>query len=359
MASRPLPGASYHTADLAFHSCSDVDLEAVDSYASEKGRVPFQTSQQGNARLRRGPPVMLILLLLCCLSFVASAYVGRASADQFIMPLFCVPERHAPRAAQLSAAFRTSPNKEWVYGTQEKALDILKQKYNSSRVGCHAANVRDYMRQTHSVVESSLEWADVSESAIVLHWQGSDSKLKPVIIANTDEVLDQEVVPINPFDQCEEEPIEHFEELADVESAIGMLTAVEALAQSGYQPSRTLVFSLMLGEAADIRKVSDYLHATYEKHGLEMGFKQPPVVCGNMTLDRMLHTLRILFGRLYVGVTALFSVQKAPHCLQSGLDNGEPRVHRYVFFTEDEVKMRELLATELSVWTHVILETGL
>jgi hypothetical protein len=186
MASRPLPGASYHTADLAFHSCSDVDLEAVDSYASEKGRVPFQTSQQGNARLRRGPPVMLILLLLCCLSFVASAYVGRASADQFIMPLFCVPERHAPRAAQLSAAFRTSPNKEWVYGTQEKALDILKQKYNSSRVGCHAANVRDYMRQTHSVVESSLEWADVSESAIVLHWQGSDSKLKPVIIANTD-----------------------------------------------------------------------------------------------------------------------------------------------------------------------------
>jgi hypothetical protein len=174
MASRPLPGASYHTADLAFHSCSDVDLEAVDSYASEKGRVPFQTSQQGNARLRRGPPVMLILLLLCCLSFVASAYVGRASADQFIMPLFCVPERHAPRAAQLSAAFRTSPNKEWVYGTQEKALDILyvrtlycaqkllsfhwltlrhrKQKYNSSRVGCHAANVRDYMRQTHSVV---------------------------------------------------------------------------------------------------------------------------------------------------------------------------------------------------------------
>jgi hypothetical protein len=176
MASRPLPGATYHTADLAFHSCSDVDLEAVDSSASEKGRVfsPVQTSQQGTARLRRGPPVMLILLLLCCLSFVASAYVGRASDDQFMLSLFCVPERHAPRAAQLSAAFRTSSNKEWVYGTQKKALDIMyvrtlhcaqkllsfhwltlrhrKQKYNSSRVGCHAANVRDYMRQTYSVV---------------------------------------------------------------------------------------------------------------------------------------------------------------------------------------------------------------
>lgn len=230
MASRPLPGATYHTADLAFHSSSDVDLEAVDSYgSSEKGRVhlPVQTSQQ--AQPRRGPPVMLILLLLCCMSFVASAYMGRASGDQFMEPLFCVPERHAPRAAQLSAAFHTSPSKEWVYGTQKKALDILyvrtlhcaqklllfhwltlrhrKQKYNSSRVGCHATNVRDYMRQTYPVVlviswrphsfplfrthtpsyrESSLQWTNVSQSAIVLHWQGSDSKLKPVIITNAD-----------------------------------------------------------------------------------------------------------------------------------------------------------------------------
>lgn len=234
MASRPLPGATYHTADLAFHSCSDVDLEAIDSYgSSEKGHVhlPVQTSQHGTARLRRGPPVMLILLLLCCLSFVASAYMGNASRDLFdVPPLLCVPERQAPRAAQLSAAFRTSPNKEWVFGTQKKALDILyvrtlhcarkwlsfhwltlrhrKQNYNSSRDGCHAANVRDYMRQTYSIVlviswraafisglfhthtpfhrASSLQWTDVSQSAIVLHWQGADSKLRPVIITNTE-----------------------------------------------------------------------------------------------------------------------------------------------------------------------------
>lgn len=127
MASRPLPGASYHTADLAFHSCSDVDLEAVDSYgSSEKGHVHLPVQTQGTARLRRGPPVMLILLLLCCLSFVASAYMGNASRDLFDgPPLLCVPERHAPRAAQLSAAFRTSSNMEWVSGTQKKALDIL------------------------------------------------------------------------------------------------------------------------------------------------------------------------------------------------------------------------------------------
>ena len=86
--------------------------------------------------------------------------------------------------------------------------------------------------------ESSLQWTDVSQSAIVLHWQGADSKLKPTLIATTEglscsyfplcsdvnttpEVLDIEGQ--NSFGQCEEESIEHFEEFADVQSAVGML----------------------------------------------------------------------------------------------------------------------------------------
>ena len=176
MAARPLPGATYHTADLAFHSFPDVDLEAVDPYGpSEKTRMhsPVQTPQ-GMARLRRGPPVMLILLLLCCLTFAASAFVGSALDEPFVMPMLCVPERNTPLAAQIFAASRNESNKEWVYGTQQRALDILyvrtlhcahklpffhwltlrhrKQKFNTSRGGCHAANVRDYMRQTYSVL---------------------------------------------------------------------------------------------------------------------------------------------------------------------------------------------------------------
>lgn len=40
----------------------------------------------------------------------------------------------------------------------------------------------------------------------------------------TPEVLDlEEEGPSNPFDLCGEEPIEHFEELADVQSAVGLL----------------------------------------------------------------------------------------------------------------------------------------
>jgi hypothetical protein len=120
---------------------------------------------------------------------------------------------------------------------------------------------------------------------------------------------------------------------------------VEALVQSGYRPSRTLVLSLMLGEvrhpfhlanhrstyhvsyqAADIPRVSDYLHTAYDKHGLEMGFKPPPLVCGNRHLDRMLYTLRAVFDTLYRGVSTLFSFRATPDCPQRVFDDGEQQV---------------------------------
>lgn len=131
MAPRPLPGASYHTADFTFHSSPDVDPETVDSYGpSEKvlhtlEARTLQTSQRGTRLHRRGAPVMLILLLLCCLAFFASAYAGRASHDHVFAHLPCVPERHVPLADQISAAFRPEPDAEWVYVVQTRALDIL------------------------------------------------------------------------------------------------------------------------------------------------------------------------------------------------------------------------------------------
>jgi hypothetical protein len=114
---------------------------------------------------------------------------------------------------------------------------------------------------------------------------------------------------------------------------------VEALVQNGYQPSRTLVLSLMLGEVrhrfhppqlrrsiyhvshyqtADTRKVSDYLHATYDKHGLEMGINPPP-------LPDCRGKMRAFFDSVYRGVTALFAIPATPACLRDDgeVDDGE------------------------------------
>ena len=122
MATRPLPGASYHTADFTFHSSPDVDPEAVDPYGpSEKEpHNTLQTSQR-TAHPRRQRPVILIILLLCCLAFVASAFTGNTFHDD----LACVSERHAPLADHISAAFQPEPNADRVYVIQESAVHIL------------------------------------------------------------------------------------------------------------------------------------------------------------------------------------------------------------------------------------------
>ena len=57
--------------------------------------------------------------------------------------------------------------------------------------------------------------------------------------------------------------------------------------------------------------MSEYLHATYDKRGLEMGVKPPSALECSAGFDT-----------LYKGVTALFPILATPHC-PSSLDDGE------------------------------------
>jgi hypothetical protein len=85
--------------------------------------------------------------------------------------------------------------------------------------------------------------------------------------------------------------------------------ALDALIRSGYRPSRSLVFSLVLGEvrhhgylnpriphliflrdfsqASDAPKVSEYLRATYGELGLGMEFEPPAPICEELKASRL------------------------------------------------------------------------
>lgn len=83
---------------------------------------------------------------------------------------------------------------------------------------------------------------DVAESAVVLHWQGSDSSLKPVLITNSDgmsgisarllghiidmaiAVLDAKASQKHAQDSsCGDDNVEHKVELEDIQSGVGMM----------------------------------------------------------------------------------------------------------------------------------------
>ncbi|KAH9953355.1 hypothetical protein BGW80DRAFT_1411280 [Lactifluus volemus] len=119
----------------------------------------------------------------------------------------------------------------------------------------------------HRYRNFSLHWTYVGQSAVILHWQGTDHGLKPYVGSQ------------NPGISSAYPHTEHGIELAGVESSVCILTAIEALIRSGHQPSRTLVFSLMLGKASDAPQMSQYLHAMYEEQGLLIGFKSPVPEC--------------------------------------------------------------------------------
>ena len=90
----------------------------------------------------------------------------------------------------------------------------------------------------HSRVPS-LNRTDVAESAVVLHWQGTDSSLQPVLITNSDGMsgvfvqllgcmvdLDPAVLDVKAPAQdssCGDDNVEHKAELADVQSGVGMM----------------------------------------------------------------------------------------------------------------------------------------
>ncbi|KAH9953730.1 hypothetical protein BGW80DRAFT_1408862 [Lactifluus volemus] len=224
---------------------------------------------------RHAPPVMLVLLMLCCLAFVVSAYAERV-ANHLLLCEVSATHAHAWLPNHVSAAFRSQSYGTSVRENIEGALEILEQQnLDGSRVEGHQADLREYLRQTFlSRTNFSLHWTYVGQSAVILHWQGTDHGLKPVSITNSDDVGSQNPGISSAIPAHE---TEHGIELAGVESSVCILptsifrTAIEALIRSGHQPSRTL--------ASDAPQMSQYLHAMYEEQGLLIGFKSPVPEC--------------------------------------------------------------------------------
>jgi len=358
---RPLPGASYHTLEAILHSFANVDPEAVGSlnaydpsekqgYLSEECTPLLSQPPSTPPRHRREQPILLFLILFFCLAFVASAFWGY-SPHHF--SLSYVPDRHAPLADYLASALQAQPYRTLVNENYDTALKIFDEKLQCSRGGCHEANLRDHLVRTFPLVDLSLNRTDITESALVLHWPGTDSGLKPVLITNSDALLHvraprghARVSASGSSSPCSGEETEGMEVFADVQSAVGMLTAIDALLRSGHQPSRTLVLTLMLGNAADAPKVSEYLYTTYGDFGLGTESELPVLTCKG--------------GRSGAPFTFIVSLPPTsaaePHVQARPLDDAEPRMFRYTLHpTVKQTTLTKLRVLAIREWAHLIL----
>lgn len=373
MSVRPLPGASYHTFDAFPYT----DLEALDHFDTPPGydispsdekdgfdhtfHRECRCQQQHHSSSRRqsryrGPPVLLSIIVLCCLAFVASAFWQYSSNA-----LPHVPRRHASLADRLSSAFRTESQRAMINKHYDSALQMIHRKLECSSVGCddgHPIDVRGSLLQTFTLENPSVKQVLVGESALVLHWQGTNSGLKPVLVGNNHAVLDVTMTGgIPPSDLsllCGDEP-EHFEELMDVQSGVGLLIAVDALLRSGYQPSRTLVLSLTLGDASDAPKVSQYLHDTYDESGLVMEFELHPPVCRDERFKLLM--LRV-FHTFADGVSRAFgAVFPASVSSSRRFETDAPRLFRFMLPpTADHATLTRLRVQMTNIWARMVLD---
>ncbi|KAI0284450.1 hypothetical protein BC826DRAFT_1109727 [Russula brevipes] len=345
MSVRPLPGASYHTAfDAVLHSFANVDPEAVGSlnaygpsekmsYYPEESR-PLLDEASSTRRRRRGLP-----------AFWGYSPLRLLSPD--------VPERHVPLVDRLSTMLHSDLYRLLVNQNFKSAVDTMNHKIKCSHDKCHETNLfDDYIVGTFPHASHFLNRSHVGQSALVLHWQGTDSNLKPVLITNNDAVLG---LTSDSSSLCGDYYTEHMGELADAQSGVGMLFAADTLLRLGYQPSRTLVLSLMLGEPSDAPEVSQFLRATYG--GLDLGKEQVPQCNNNGFKGKARRAYRSLIGKMSGATVALRPASAASHCTKDKpFDTDAPRMFRYFFSpTLDDVTLTKLRLQATRVWARLIL----
>ncbi|THH16988.1 hypothetical protein EUX98_g9209 [Antrodiella citrinella] len=131
----------------------------------------------------------------------------------------------------------------------------------------------EYLLVSFPQVHATLSLAKVNTYGLVYEWTGSDTSLKPLLLAGH-----QDVVPVNPdtVDEWTHPPFSgHYDgkdlwgrgSSDDKNGLIGILSTIEVLLEKGFKPNRSVVLAFGFDEEASglygARSIAGYLLETY------------------------------------------------------------------------------------------------
>ncbi|KAK0497225.1 hypothetical protein EDD18DRAFT_1161183 [Armillaria luteobubalina] len=201
-----------------------------------------------------------------------------------ISPLF--PKKHADVDATLDSLYRSDTFKLEAYELLGGAVRVPTESYDDLLpVGYDErwnifSELHEYLERSFPRVYDTLHVAKINTYSLILHWQGSQNHLKPILIT-----AHQDVVPVDPttVDQWIHPPYSgHFDGTwiwgrgcaDDKADLISQLIAVEQLLAAGFKPQRTVVFAFGIDEEASgtegAGKLAVYLESTYRVDGFAM-----------------------------------------------------------------------------------------
>ncbi|KAK0188759.1 hypothetical protein F5146DRAFT_933624 [Armillaria mellea] len=201
-----------------------------------------------------------------------------------ISPLF--PKAHADVDATLDLLYRSDTFKLEAYALLGGAVRVPTESYDDLLpVGYDErwdifSELHEYLERSFPRVYDTLHVVKINTYGLILHWQGSQVHLKPILIT-----AHQDVVPVDPttVDQWIHPPYSgHFDGTwiwgrgcaDDKADLISQLIAVEQLLAAGFKPQRTVVFAFGIDEEAagteGAGKLAVYLESIYGVDGFAM-----------------------------------------------------------------------------------------
>ncbi|KAH9933262.1 carboxypeptidase S [Amylocystis lapponica] len=189
------------------------------------------------------------------------------------------PFAHSALLTELEQEFNTQEFRLEAYESLGGAIRVPTVAYDDLRPPGQDARweifgaLHQYLETRFPLVHANLEKTEVNIYALVYHWQGTDSSLKPMLLT-----AHQDVVPVEPLtlDKWVNPPFSGYYDgewiwgrgsCDDKPGLIGSLTAVEKLLEKGFQPTRSIVLAYGIDEErggiSGATAIRDYLLATY------------------------------------------------------------------------------------------------
>ncbi|KAG5647466.1 hypothetical protein DXG03_009397 [Asterophora parasitica] len=197
-----------------------------------------------------------------------------------------IPEKNGDLWRSLSVTFGTEDFKkravDWLGGAVRvptESYDDLGHLDEDPRWDAFGP-FHDYLLDVFPRVHETLKLTKVNTYGLLYVWEGSDSLLKPLVLA-----AHQDVVPVNPttVDQWTHPPYSGYFDgeriwgrgsSDDKSGLIGALSGVESLIEGGFKPTRTVVLAFGFDEEVSGRqgaqKLVEVLLDRYGKNGVAL-----------------------------------------------------------------------------------------
>ncbi|KAI0032673.1 carboxypeptidase S [Vararia minispora EC-137] len=196
------------------------------------------------------------------------------------------PTKHRALLDDLEKLYANETYREWAYESLGAVVRVPTVTFDD--IGLPGEDPRwntrlllhGVLEKRFPLVHSTLKKTVINTYALVYHWQGSDTSLKPILLT-----AHQDVVPVNPDTEGEwiHSPFSGYFDgewiwgrgsCDDKSGLVSTLTTIETLIMQEYQPTRTVVLAYGIDEERGgvdgAKKIKDYLLGTYGCNGISL-----------------------------------------------------------------------------------------